>query len=41
MESDIAASRAAGFAEHLTKPVDLAALDAAIRRVTVTDTTAT
>ena len=33
MESDIAASRAAGFAEHLTKPVDLAALDAAIRRV--------
>jgi CheY-like chemotaxis protein len=34
MESDIAASRAAGFAEHLTKPVDLAALDAAIRRVT-------
>ena len=33
MESDIAASRDAGFAEHLTKPVDLAALDAAIRRV--------
>ena len=33
MESDIAASRAAGFAEHLTKPVDFAALDAAIRRV--------
>ena len=33
MESDIAASREAGFAEHLTKPVDLAALDAAIRRV--------
>jgi PAS domain S-box-containing protein len=33
MESDIAASRAAGFTEHLTKPVDLAALDAAIRRV--------
>jgi CheY-like chemotaxis protein len=34
MESDITASREAGFAEHLTKPVDLAALDAAIRRVT-------
>jgi len=33
MESDIAASRAAGFAEHLTKPVDLAALEAAIWRV--------
>ena len=33
MESNIAASRQAGFAEHLTKPVDLAALDAAIRRV--------
>jgi len=34
MESDIAASAAAGFAEHLTKPVDLTALDVAIRRVT-------
>ena len=33
MESDIAASRAAGFAQHLTKPVDLARLDAAIRAV--------
>jgi CheY-like chemotaxis protein len=33
MESDIIASREAGFAEHLTKPVDLAALDGAIRRV--------
>jgi len=33
MESDVTASRDAGFAEHLTKPVDLAALDAAIRRV--------
>ena len=33
MESDIAASREAGFAEHLTKPVDLAALEAAIRRL--------
>jgi CheY-like chemotaxis protein len=34
MESDIAASYEAGFAEHLTKPVDLAALEAAIQRVT-------
>jgi CheY-like chemotaxis protein len=33
MESDIAASRDAGFAQHLTKPVDLARLDAAIRAV--------
>ena len=33
MESDVAASRAAGFAAHLTKPVDFAALDAAIRQV--------
>jgi signal transduction histidine kinase/CheY-like chemotaxis protein len=33
MESDVAASRAAGFAEHLTKPVDLASLHTAIRRV--------
>ncbi len=33
MESDVAASREAGFAEHLTKPVDLAALQAAIQRV--------
>lgn len=33
MESDIAASREAGFSEHLTKPVDLAALHAAIQRV--------
>jgi len=32
MDSDIAASREAGFVEHLTKPVDLAALEAAIRR---------
>jgi PAS domain S-box-containing protein len=35
MESDIGASRAAGFAEHLTKPVDLAALEAAIDRLVV------
>ena len=33
MESDVTASRAAGFAEHLTKPVDLAALEAAISRL--------
>ena len=34
MDSDIAASREAGFAEHLTKPVDFEALDSAIRRIT-------
>jgi PAS domain S-box-containing protein len=33
MESDVVASRDAGFAEHLTKPVDLAALQGAIHRV--------
>jgi PAS domain S-box-containing protein len=33
MDSDIADSRAAGFAEHLIKPVDLAMLRAAIARV--------
>jgi len=32
MESDVAASRESGFAEHLTKPVDLATLQAAIER---------
>ena len=36
MESDIAASRDAGFAEHLTKPVDLDALEAAIARIIAT-----
>jgi CheY-like chemotaxis protein len=35
MDSDIAASREAGFAEHLTKPVDAHALEAAIRRLKV------
>jgi CheY-like chemotaxis protein len=35
MESDIAASRDAGFVEHLTKPVDLGALQAAIHRVSL------
>jgi PAS domain S-box-containing protein len=34
MESDIAASREAGFAEHITKPVDLKKLQVAIDRVT-------
>ncbi len=33
MDADIAASRKAGFTEHFTKPVDLSALDAAIRRI--------
>ena len=33
MESDITASRDVGFVTHLTKPVDLAALEAAIREV--------
>ena len=34
MEEDLRRSEEAGFAEHLTKPVDLARLEAAIRRVT-------
>jgi signal transduction histidine kinase/ActR/RegA family two-component response regulator len=33
MDADITASRDAGFAEHLTKPVDLDSLQAAIARV--------
>lgn len=33
MDEDISRSRASGFAEHLTKPVDIAALDKAIARV--------
>jgi CheY-like chemotaxis protein len=33
MEDDIAASRAVGFAEHLTKPVDLPRLKAVIAKV--------
>jgi PAS domain S-box-containing protein len=33
MDSDIEKSRAAGFAEHLVKPVDVMALEAAIARV--------
>ena len=34
MESDVQASRDAGFSEHLTKPVDFETLEEAIRRVT-------
>jgi CheY-like chemotaxis protein len=34
MESDIGRSKEAGFLEHLTKPVNLGELEAAIRRVT-------
>jgi len=34
MEEDLRRSEEAGFAEHLTKPVDLGRLEAAIRRVT-------
>ena len=34
MEDDLRRSEEAGFAEHLTKPVDLTRLEAAIRRVT-------
>jgi CheY-like chemotaxis protein len=33
MEDDLRRSREAGFAEHLTKPIDPVDLDAAIRRV--------
>ena len=33
MEGDIARSREAGFLEHLVKPIDVATLDQAIRRV--------
>jgi CheY-like chemotaxis protein len=35
MDADVVASRAAGFVEHLTKPVDLAQLESAIDRVTL------
>jgi CheY-like chemotaxis protein len=34
MESDVRASMEAGFAEHLTKPVNIVQLQEAIRRVT-------
>lgn len=34
MDSDVEASRAAGFNEHLIKPVDMQQLHAAIRRLT-------
>jgi DNA-binding NtrC family response regulator len=33
MESDLEASRQAGFAEHLIKPVDMQQMQAAIRRL--------
>src|SRR5437762_2527623 len=33
MEDDIQRSRNAGFAEHLTKPIDISRLEAAINRV--------
>ena len=33
MGSDVAASREAGYVEHITKPVDMAALEAAMARV--------
>ena len=36
-DGDVAATRAAGFARHLTKPVDLATRNAAIREVTSAD----
>jgi CheY-like chemotaxis protein len=34
MEEDVTRSREAGFTEHLTKPIDLKQLEAAIARVT-------
>jgi len=37
MEEDIRLSREAGFVEHIIKPVDIAQLQAAIRRVAETD----
>jgi len=37
MDSDIAASREAGFAEHLTKPVDMQQLQSAISRLIIVD----
>jgi CheY-like chemotaxis protein len=36
-EEDVRASLEAGFTEHLTKPVDLTRLIAAIQRVTVVE----
>jgi CheY-like chemotaxis protein len=40
MEEDVRRSSEAGFNEHLTKPVDLDRLEAAIRRVTTPITVA-
>jgi signal transduction histidine kinase/ActR/RegA family two-component response regulator len=37
MESDIAMSKAAGFSEHLIKPIDICQLEAAIERVAGSD----
>jgi signal transduction histidine kinase/CheY-like chemotaxis protein len=37
MESDIAMSRAAGFSEHLVKPIDTRRLEAAIERIAAFD----
>jgi len=39
MEEDIRRSKAAGFAEHLTKPVDVETLEAAIERAARADAT--
>ncbi len=36
METDVAMSKAAGFEEHLTKPIDFSQLDAAITRIVET-----
>jgi CheY-like chemotaxis protein len=36
MQEDVQNSLKAGFAEHLTKPIDVAQLDAAIKRVAAT-----
>ena len=38
MEHDVARSYAAGFAEHITKPMDLEKLTAAIQRLTTSST---
>ena len=37
MESDIDKSKVAGFSEHLTKPVAIDRLDAAMRRLLTPD----
>jgi len=35
-DAELAQSRAAGFLEHLVKPIDATALDAAIQRLSAT-----